>query len=131
VVAGINAEVVAHRSDDPFASCVEWSMSDSTITYEQARLRLHDHLGENVCAGLQVRGESGCTAGRGCTNSKCVWSTSWRPAPLLPRRDRPGRRGGGLVSETASSGSAYTSPPTARKLSGTELELDAADTPLG
>ena len=34
-------------------------MSDSAITYEQARLRLHDHLGENVYAGLQVRGESG------------------------------------------------------------------------
>src|ERR1035441_10231924 len=34
-------------------------MSDSTITYEQARLRLHDHLGDNVYAGLQVRGESG------------------------------------------------------------------------
>ncbi len=34
-------------------------MTDSTITYEQARLRLHDHLGENVYAGLQVRGESG------------------------------------------------------------------------
>jgi len=34
-------------------------MSDKTLTHEQARLRLHDHLGENVYAGLQVRGESG------------------------------------------------------------------------
>jgi hypothetical protein len=33
-------------------------MSDKTLTHEQARLRLHDHLGENVYAGLQVRGES-------------------------------------------------------------------------
>jgi hypothetical protein len=33
-------------------------MSDNTLTHEQARLRLHDHLGENVHAGLQVRGES-------------------------------------------------------------------------
>lgn len=33
-------------------------MSDKTLTHEQARLRLHDHLGENVYAGLRVRGES-------------------------------------------------------------------------
>jgi hypothetical protein len=34
-------------------------MDDKTLTHEQARLRLHDHVGENVYAGLQVRGESG------------------------------------------------------------------------
>jgi hypothetical protein len=34
-------------------------MDDKTLTHEQARLRLHDHVGENVYAGLQARGESG------------------------------------------------------------------------
>jgi hypothetical protein len=34
-------------------------MSDTTLTHKQARLRLHDHVGENVYAGLQVWGESG------------------------------------------------------------------------
>ncbi len=34
-------------------------MSDEILTHEQARLRLHDHVGENVYAGLQARGESG------------------------------------------------------------------------
>jgi hypothetical protein len=34
-------------------------MRDKTLTHEQARLRLHDHVGENVYAGLQVRGQGG------------------------------------------------------------------------
>jgi hypothetical protein len=34
-------------------------MGDNTLTHEQARLRLHDHIGGNVRAGLLVRGESG------------------------------------------------------------------------
>lgn len=35
------------------------TLSDKTLTHQEARLRLHDHLGENIYAGLQARGESG------------------------------------------------------------------------
>ncbi len=32
-------------------------MSDETITYEEARLRLHDHIGEHIYFGLWSAGE--------------------------------------------------------------------------